>query len=111
VTAVFGDFLHPAAAHIAAAVACPGDLPDDARTGVIQHLTRLTAPLARYAADIPLSSSPCTSAASGGTRTRAETARRAPRAHAGTVTVSRPEHCPAFARATAKIDYKLPCLR
>jgi hypothetical protein len=27
------------------------------------------------------------------------------------VTVSRPEHCPAFARATAKIDYKLPCLR
>jgi hypothetical protein len=54
VTAVFGDFLHPAAAHITAAVACPGDLPDDARTGVIQHLTRLTATLARYAADIPL---------------------------------------------------------
>ncbi len=53
-TAVFGDFARPVAEHITAAVSYPGELPGDARYGVIQQLARLTATFARYAADIPL---------------------------------------------------------
>src|SRR5260370_8889744 len=53
-TAVFADFARPAAEHITAAVSYPGELPGDARYSVIQQLARLTATMARYAADIPL---------------------------------------------------------
>jgi hypothetical protein len=50
--AVFGDFIVPAGEHIAAAVSIPGDIPDQARCGIIQQLNRLVATLARYLADI-----------------------------------------------------------
>ncbi len=53
-TTVFGDFARPAAEHITAAVSYPGELPGGARYGVTQQLARLTATMARYAADIPL---------------------------------------------------------
>jgi hypothetical protein len=53
-TAVFGDFLRPAAGHITAAVTYPHDLPGDAHSGVIRQLARLTGAFARYAADVPL---------------------------------------------------------
>jgi hypothetical protein len=53
-TAIFADFARPAAEHITAAVSYPGELPDNARYGVIWQLARLTATFARYAADIPL---------------------------------------------------------
>src|SRR5260370_28975108 len=47
-------FARPAAEHITAAVSYPGELPGGARYGVTQQLGRLTATMARYAADIPL---------------------------------------------------------
>ena len=54
VTPVFGEFWRPAAEHITAAVSCPGELPDDARRGVIRELGRLVATLARYLGDLVL---------------------------------------------------------
>ena len=45
-TAVFGEFLRPAAEHIAAAVGFSGELLPDAKRGVIRELDRLVATMA-----------------------------------------------------------------
>jgi hypothetical protein len=52
-TAVFGEFLRPARAHIAAAC-FGGDLPDAAKRGAIAGLDRLVATICRYLDDLPL---------------------------------------------------------
>ncbi len=49
-TPTFGDFLHPAAGHITAAVCDPGDLPADAQVAAIGERGRLVAVLTRYLA-------------------------------------------------------------
>jgi hypothetical protein len=46
--AVAGDFLGPAAEHIAAAVSFRSELPYDAQRVAIRHLDRLVATLGRY---------------------------------------------------------------
>lgn len=51
---VFGDFLARAHDDIAAAMSIPGELPDDAKAGVIRELDRLVTTLARYCGDMPL---------------------------------------------------------
>ena len=53
---VFGDFLARAHDDITAAVSIPGELPDDAKAGVIRQLDRLVTTLARYVGDMPLTS-------------------------------------------------------
>jgi hypothetical protein len=53
-TPAFGEFLHPAAGHITAAVCDPGDLPADARDAAVGELGRLITILARYLADLPM---------------------------------------------------------
>ena len=53
-TAVLGDFLRPARAHIAAAARYGGDLPVPAKRGVIAELDRLVATMARYLDDVAL---------------------------------------------------------
>src|SRR5260370_34558441 len=53
-TAVLGDFLRPARAHIAAAARCGGALPVPARRGVITELDRLVAAMSRYLDDLSL---------------------------------------------------------
>ncbi|MGH3276438.1 MAG: hypothetical protein ACRDNZ_19185 [Streptosporangiaceae bacterium] len=50
VMAVLGDFLDPAAGHIAAAVTCQ-ELPDDATAGTVRELSRVITALAGYLAD------------------------------------------------------------
>jgi hypothetical protein len=52
-TAVFGDFLHPAQKHIAAASQIRDYLPADAIYGVIGQFGRLLPVLARYLGDLP----------------------------------------------------------
>ncbi len=52
-TAVFGEFLRPARAHIAAAC-FGGDLPDAAKRGAIAELDRLVATISRYLDDLAL---------------------------------------------------------
>ena len=49
-----GEFLHPAAGHLVAAVSAPDDVPDDARDTVTWELGRVVAALARYLRDLPL---------------------------------------------------------
>lgn len=51
---VFGDFLARAHDGITAAVSIPGELPDDAKAGVIRELDRLVTALTRYVGDLPL---------------------------------------------------------
>jgi len=53
-TPTLGEFLHPAAAHLTAAVSSAGDLPDDARDAVTRELGRVVTTLARYLSDLPL---------------------------------------------------------
>src|SRR5258708_12096501 len=53
-TAVLGDFLRPARAHITAAARCGGALPVPARRGVIAELDRLVATMSRYLDDLAL---------------------------------------------------------
>jgi hypothetical protein len=53
---VFGDFLASAHDGITAAVSTSGELPGDAKAGVIRQLDRLVTTLARYVGDIPLAS-------------------------------------------------------
>jgi hypothetical protein len=53
-TPVFGEFLGPAGEHITAAVSFRGDLPYEARCGVVRQLDRLVTTLARYLTDLPL---------------------------------------------------------
>ena len=53
---VFGDFLVGAHDGITAAVSTSGELPGDAKVGVICQLDRLVTTLARYVGDIPLAS-------------------------------------------------------
>ena len=50
---VLGDFLAHAHDGITAAVTIPGELPDDAKAGVIRELDRLVTTLARYVGDMP----------------------------------------------------------
>jgi hypothetical protein len=52
-TPVFGEFLRPARAHIAAAC-FGGDLPDAAKRGAIAELDRLVATISRYLDDLTL---------------------------------------------------------
>ena len=52
-TAVFGEFLRPARAHIAAAC-FGGDLPDAAKRGAIAGLDRLVTTISRYLDDLAL---------------------------------------------------------
>jgi hypothetical protein len=52
-TAVFGDFLHPAQEHIAAASQIRDDLPAEAIHAVIGQFGRLLPALARYLGDLP----------------------------------------------------------
>src|ERR1700722_20102633 len=52
-TAVFGEFLRPARAHIAAAC-FGGDLPDAAKRGAIAELDRLVATISLYLDDLAL---------------------------------------------------------
>jgi hypothetical protein len=51
---VFGDFLTHVHDDITAAVSTAGELPDDAKAGVIRQLDRLVTTLARYVGDLPL---------------------------------------------------------
>jgi hypothetical protein len=53
-TAVLGDFLRPARAHITAAARHGGDLSVPARRGVITELDRLVATMTRYLDDLAL---------------------------------------------------------
>jgi hypothetical protein len=53
-TAVLGDFLRPARAHITAAARCGGDLPLPARRAVITELDRLITTMTRYLDDLAL---------------------------------------------------------
>ena len=53
-TAVLGDFLRPARAHITAAAGYGGDLPVPAKRGVIAELDRLVATMSRYLDDVAL---------------------------------------------------------
>ena len=53
-TPVFGEFLHPAAEHITAAVSSSADLPDETRGAITRELARLVTTLARYLGDLPL---------------------------------------------------------
>ena len=53
-TAVLGDFLRPAGAHITAAAGFGGDIPVPAKRGVIAELDRLIATMARYLDDVAL---------------------------------------------------------
>jgi hypothetical protein len=50
---VLGDFLGPAAEHIAAPAAFRSELPYDAQRGVIRQLDRLVATMGRLLADLP----------------------------------------------------------
>jgi hypothetical protein len=50
---VAGDFLGPAAEHIAAAASFRSELPYDAQRGVIRQLDRLAVTLGRFLADLP----------------------------------------------------------
>jgi hypothetical protein len=52
-TAVFGDFLHPAREHIAAASQIHDNLPADVIYAVIGQFGRLLPALARYLSDLP----------------------------------------------------------
>ena len=54
VTPTLGEFLHPAAAHLTAAVSSASDLPYDARDAVTRELGRVVTTLARYLGDLPL---------------------------------------------------------
>src|SRR5258708_23820322 len=53
-TAVFGDFLRPARAHITAAALAGGDLPVPAKRSVIAELDRLVVKMSRYLDDLAL---------------------------------------------------------
>jgi hypothetical protein len=53
-TAVLGDFLRPARAHITAAARSGGDLPLPARRAVITELDRLVTTMTRYLDDLVL---------------------------------------------------------
>ena len=53
-TAVLGDFLRPAGAHIKAAAGYGGDIPVPAKRGVIAELDRLVVTMARYLDDVAL---------------------------------------------------------
>jgi hypothetical protein len=53
---VLGDFLARAHHDVTTAVSTPGELPDDAKAGVIRELDRLVTTLARYVGDMPLPS-------------------------------------------------------
>ena len=53
-TPIFGEFLHPAARHITAAVSSPADFPDETTGAVTRELGRLVTTLARYLGDLPL---------------------------------------------------------
>jgi hypothetical protein len=53
-TAVFGDFLRPARAHITAAARYGADLPVPARRGVVTELDRLLTTMTRYLDDLAL---------------------------------------------------------
>jgi hypothetical protein len=59
-TATFGDFSRPASEHITAAVFHPGDLPDEARPGVIRQLDRIVTTLAHHLADAVPADRPAT---------------------------------------------------
>jgi hypothetical protein len=50
---VLGEFLGPAAGHIAAALSFRSELPYRAQRGVVRQLDRLVATLGRYLADLP----------------------------------------------------------
>ncbi len=54
VTAVLGDFLRPARAHITAAARSRGDLPVPAKRAVMTELDRLVTTMTRYLDDLAL---------------------------------------------------------
>ena len=53
-TPVFGEFIGPAGAYVAAAVSFRGELPYSAQCGVVRQLDRLVATMTHYLTDLPL---------------------------------------------------------